>query len=133
MPLQVLQPVHRRSRRRRRLLPLALVVAAGGAAGAATWWFSFRERPPHPAAARLAGAPARVPVRPSQPRPAPRPVGPLLLAPRPSAVAPPRVAHGSRAAILVDAGSGRVLWMRRPHARLHVASTTKIMTALLAL
>ena len=40
---------------------------------------------------------------------------------------------GARAAILVDARSGRVLWARRPHRRLPVASTTKIMTALLAL
>lgn len=39
----------------------------------------------------------------------------------------------ARAAILVDAGTGRVLWARRPHRRLPVASTTKILTALLAL
>jgi serine-type D-Ala-D-Ala carboxypeptidase (penicillin-binding protein 5/6) len=37
------------------------------------------------------------------------------------------------AAIVVDAGSGRVLWQRRPHERRKVASLTKIMTALLAL
>jgi D-alanyl-D-alanine carboxypeptidase (penicillin-binding protein 5/6) len=34
---------------------------------------------------------------------------------------------------VVDAGSGRVLWARHAHRRLPVASTTKIMTALLAL
>jgi D-alanyl-D-alanine carboxypeptidase len=39
----------------------------------------------------------------------------------------------ARAAILVDAGSGRVLWAKRSHLRLPVASTTKIMTAVLAL
>jgi D-alanyl-D-alanine carboxypeptidase len=39
----------------------------------------------------------------------------------------------ARSAILVDASSGRVLWQLHPHARRHVASTTKIMTALLAL
>jgi len=33
----------------------------------------------------------------------------------------------------VDAGSGRVLWALRPHLRRHIASTTKIMTALVAL
>jgi serine-type D-Ala-D-Ala carboxypeptidase (penicillin-binding protein 5/6) len=36
-------------------------------------------------------------------------------------------------AVLVDAKSGRVLWARRAHERRHIASTTKIMTALLAL
>jgi D-alanyl-D-alanine carboxypeptidase (penicillin-binding protein 5/6) len=37
------------------------------------------------------------------------------------------------AAILVDAGTGQVLWAKHPHERRPVASTTKIMTALLAL
>ncbi|HEY2542110.1 MAG TPA: serine hydrolase [Gaiellaceae bacterium] len=37
------------------------------------------------------------------------------------------------AAIVVDAGTGRVLWGSHEHARLKVASLTKIMTALLAL
>jgi len=36
------------------------------------------------------------------------------------------------AAIVVDAGTGRVIWAMKPHARLRVASLTKIMTALLA-
>ena len=36
-------------------------------------------------------------------------------------------------AILVDGKTGRVLWQLRAHQRRHVASTTKIMTALLAL
>jgi serine-type D-Ala-D-Ala carboxypeptidase (penicillin-binding protein 5/6) len=39
----------------------------------------------------------------------------------------------SPSAILVDASSGRVLWALRPHQRRQIASTTKIMTALLAL
>jgi len=43
----------------------------------------------------------------------------------------PRLAGA--AAILVDENSGRVLWALHPHERRHVASTTKIMTALLAL
>jgi len=38
-----------------------------------------------------------------------------------------------KAAILVDAKTGRVLWGLHPHERRQVASTTKIMTALLAL
>jgi D-alanyl-D-alanine carboxypeptidase len=46
-------------------------------------------------------------------------------------------AHGiklsARAAILVDADTGTVLWGRYVHRRLHVASTTKILTALVAM
>src|SRR3954447_3761781 len=38
-----------------------------------------------------------------------------------------------RAAIVVDASSGRILWQMHAHQRRQVASTTKIMTALLAL
>ncbi len=39
----------------------------------------------------------------------------------------------ARGAILVDEGTGRVLWALRPYRRLPIASTTKIMTAVLAL
>jgi D-alanyl-D-alanine carboxypeptidase len=53
--------------------------------------------------------------------------GPVLLRHR---FAPPLSA---RAAILVDASTGRVLWALRAHQRRKIASTTKIMTALLAL
>jgi D-alanyl-D-alanine carboxypeptidase (penicillin-binding protein 5/6) len=49
----------------------------------------------------------------------------------------PLPAHGiklsARSAILVDADTGKVLWGRYVHRRLHVASTTKIMTALVAM
>ena len=38
-----------------------------------------------------------------------------------------------KTAILVEASTGRVVWAQRPHLRLPVASTTKIMTATLAL
>lgn len=44
-----------------------------------------------------------------------------------------RTRLAARAAILVDGRSGRVLWALRPHRRLPIASTTKIMTAVLAL
>jgi D-alanyl-D-alanine carboxypeptidase (penicillin-binding protein 5/6) len=76
----------------------------------------------------------------SLPKPKPRPLTPPRRAARPEALLfvrgpvasqPPRLS--ARAAILVDAGTGRVLWADRPHRRLPVASTTKIMTALLAL
>jgi D-alanyl-D-alanine carboxypeptidase len=39
----------------------------------------------------------------------------------------------ARSAILVDGSTGRVLWARRAHVRRHIASTTKIMTALVAM
>lgn len=39
----------------------------------------------------------------------------------------------AKSSILVDASNGRVLWQYRSHQRRQVASTTKIMTALLAL
>ncbi len=49
----------------------------------------------------------------------------------------PLPAHGIRvtatAAILVDADTGKVLWGRWMHRRLPIASTTKIMTAIVAL
>jgi D-alanyl-D-alanine carboxypeptidase (penicillin-binding protein 5/6) len=44
-----------------------------------------------------------------------------------------RPAITARGAIVVDAGTGAVLWVHRPHRRLPIASTTKIMTAYLAL
>jgi D-alanyl-D-alanine carboxypeptidase (penicillin-binding protein 5/6) len=40
---------------------------------------------------------------------------------------------GGKAGILIDARTGTVLWARYPHRRLPIASTTKIMTAILAL
>jgi D-alanyl-D-alanine carboxypeptidase len=49
----------------------------------------------------------------------------------------PLPGHGirlsARSAILVDGTSGRVLWAKRAHVRRHIASTTKIMTALVAM
>jgi D-alanyl-D-alanine carboxypeptidase len=49
----------------------------------------------------------------------------------------PLPAHGiklsARAAILVDGDTGKVLWGRYIHRRLHIASTTKILTALVAM
>ena len=63
-------------------------------------------------------------------RPASHPA-PLLWSNGPVSAPTPRLA--AKAAILVDAGTGRVLLAHRPHRRLPVASTTKILTALLAL
>lgn len=48
----------------------------------------------------------------------------------PVATAPPQVSADS--AIVIDARTGRVLYEKNPHAKAYPASTTKIMTALLA-
>jgi D-alanyl-D-alanine carboxypeptidase len=53
-----------------------------------------------------------------------------LVAEPASAAAPPKVQ--SRHAVLIDAGSGAVLWQRAAHQPTLVASTTKILTALVA-
>jgi D-alanyl-D-alanine carboxypeptidase (penicillin-binding protein 5/6) len=52
--------------------------------------------------------------------------------PASAAAAPPRV-PGAQAAIVVDARDGTVLYAKRPDAERSIASTTKLMTALLAL
>jgi D-alanyl-D-alanine carboxypeptidase (penicillin-binding protein 5/6) len=69
-------------------------------------------------------APAPAVAQPSV-RPERLLVGPPLLRTSLAVAAP--------SAVVVDADSGRVLWAKRPHRRRQVASTTKIMTALLAL
>ena len=49
----------------------------------------------------------------------------------------PLAGHGikvtAKGAILIDAANGTVLWARHPHRRLQIASTSKIMTAILAM
>jgi D-alanyl-D-alanine carboxypeptidase len=146
-------PVTRRRRRRRRARPLVLFAPVLLVVlGLALWWLPLEGRPggPRPAEERSAQAPAAV-VTPSPERAA----SPTVRAePPPERLQPPRggsvppatslvgmrpAAHRfrppirARSAILVEAGSGRVLWARMPHRRAPMASTTKIMTALLAL
>jgi serine-type D-Ala-D-Ala carboxypeptidase (penicillin-binding protein 5/6) len=127
IPSGVLTPVVRRGRRRRRARAAAFVLVAAAAAATAVVvshvHSSARATPAAPP--RHGGtapvAAAREPARPDS-----------LLWTRGRVAAPqPRLA--ARAAIVVDARTGRVLWARRPHRRLPVASTTKIMTAVLAL
>jgi D-alanyl-D-alanine carboxypeptidase (penicillin-binding protein 5/6) len=132
VPTGVLTPVRRRRRRRGRARAALLVAVAVAVAVAAV--LLLRQHGPAratPAAPPTtpAPAPAAAPVARKHVRPTP-----LLWARGPLA-SPPlrRAARAARAAILVDAANGRVLWARRPHRRLPVASTTKIMTALLAL
>jgi serine-type D-Ala-D-Ala carboxypeptidase (penicillin-binding protein 5/6) len=112
-----------------RLLVVAVIVAAGAYA-------AFRELPSHHASA--APAPARAPrpvvprrEPPAQPRAATKPAA-LLTGP-PRSVEELRPPISARAAIVVDDASGAVLWRRHEHRRLPIASTTKIMTATLAL
>jgi D-alanyl-D-alanine carboxypeptidase len=148
MRISVLQPVTRR-RRRQSKRPFVLlgvgVVAAAASVAATQHWARTREKP-HPRAAALAVTPrAAAPAElktlraaVAEQRVARRapfaPGVPLLSS------APPRLEHvrrhpsvTARSAILVDANSGAVLWAKQAHRRRPVASTTKIMTGLLAL
>jgi D-alanyl-D-alanine carboxypeptidase (penicillin-binding protein 5/6) len=120
--LPVLQPVRRRRRRRARHPEAVVLCLLILAATAFTAW-----RLLSPAATSSV---TRAPT-PTAPRPATG-AAPLLhghpLVAR--TLAPPLNAS---AAILIDAADGRVLWAKQPHQRLPIASTTKIMTALLVL
>ncbi len=147
MPYSVLQPVQRRRRSRSKRPPVLFVVALLVAAGslAATQHWAFAHGKPHrkqqaaaltprPVSAqslkqlRAAAAEQQVAAR------APFAPGTRLLLP-----AAPRLEQAgvgpitAPAAILVDANTGAVLWAKRPHQRRPVASTTKIMTGVLAL
>jgi serine-type D-Ala-D-Ala carboxypeptidase (penicillin-binding protein 5/6) len=125
MALPVLEPVRRRRRRRTFRLDrvgfwlLVLALCAGAAWRLAS--SGGKHAPARPPAEALAvrHAPAARPIR--------------LLHGLP--LLPPGAAGmlSARAAILVDADTGRVLWTKRAHLRLPIASTTKIMTAHLAL
>jgi serine-type D-Ala-D-Ala carboxypeptidase (penicillin-binding protein 5/6) len=112
---------------------VALVVALLAAAGALAFW-RFHSHGAKPAPAAAARAPSRKPGA-RGPLPKRPPVRPLKLLSGSPALESHRFAApiGARSAILVDAGNGRVLWALRPHRRRPIASTTKIMTALLAL
>jgi serine-type D-Ala-D-Ala carboxypeptidase (penicillin-binding protein 5/6) len=150
MSYSVLQPVKRRRRRRRRgrqslfFLGLAALLAAASLGATQHWAFAHgkrHERKPAPAAKPRRASPAtleslRAAASEQRARSrAPLPAGTQLLvgggAPRlERALRRPIAARG---AILVDAGTGTILWARRPRQRRPVASTTKIMTGVLAL
>jgi serine-type D-Ala-D-Ala carboxypeptidase (penicillin-binding protein 5/6) len=128
MALPVLERVERRRRRRRRggTRAILLVLAVAGAAALAFWML-------RPTSSTKAGTPRTSAPSPAGNRTQPRPPPILVVGARP--LAPNRFTPplSARAAILVDARTGRVLWSLRPHLRRPIASTTKIMTALLAL
>ena len=127
----VSRPRTRRRRYRyrlRRLTPVAAAVVLAGSAGA---WVGS-----HQPSASLAAA-SRGPVAVAKPAVAHTPAH--RTAPERLLTAGPLLSHTfspgllAASAIVVDAGSGRVLWELHAHERRPVASTTKIMTALLAL
>lgn len=141
----MLTPAASRRRRRRyryrlrRLAPLALAATAAFAVGA---WAGHHRTPASAQAAGRGGqvaAPAEDPAasrstHAATTAAATAPVTPLTLLHGPPLLAHRLTAHlAAAAAILVDADTGRVLWALHPHERRPIASTTKIMTALLAL
>jgi D-alanyl-D-alanine carboxypeptidase len=142
MQISVLERVDRRRRRRRRrrgpvvLLVVAAALGFGAFAGSRELRGSSRS-PAHSPTAQSVSTP-RATARPARPRVLTprRPAGPRapLLdprSPRSRRVFAPRLTAAS--SILVDARTGRVLWAHAPHKRRLIASTTKIMTAILAL
>jgi serine-type D-Ala-D-Ala carboxypeptidase (penicillin-binding protein 5/6) len=128
VPVGVLTQVVRRRRRRVRPSAALAVVLVAAVAGVTA---VLRERPGHDPAAAAAARPrtatgvARVHRSPAPP--------PVLLTGAPLSTRALRPPLAARSAIVVDAGTGRVLWEQNQHRRLPIASTTKIMTALLAL
>jgi D-alanyl-D-alanine carboxypeptidase (penicillin-binding protein 5/6) len=148
MPYSVLQPVTRRRRKRskRPLLLLALaVVAAAVASLAVTQHWAFARGKAHHTRATvtlkpsLASAEALRHLRAAASEQQVRAREPFAPGARLLLPAAPRFEHAglgpivAPAAILVDANTGAVLWAKRPHERRAIASTTKIMTGLLAL
>ncbi|MES1247177.1 MAG: hypothetical protein ABUS54_05845 [Actinomycetota bacterium] len=122
-------PPRRRKRYRyrlRRLSPVAVVALVAGIAGA---WVGARQHAGPEAALAASNKPV-VRVAPAVHKTIRHEV--LL-------TAGDTLAHTftpgllGKAAILVDGTTGRVIWQYHPHQRLQIASTTKIMTALLAL
>jgi D-alanyl-D-alanine carboxypeptidase (penicillin-binding protein 5/6) len=123
--MSVLQGGRRRRRGRGLVLALAALVVVSAALVA---WQAWPSAGPsvQPAAAKppAANSPAATapPVHPPSPA--------LLVVRRPLARG---LSITARAGILVDRRTGTVLWAKRPHLRLPIASTTKIMTAVVAL
>ncbi len=124
MPYSVLTLVKRRRRRRRGRSLAVLVIALSLAALAYAGSRHFRSHAAPAAAAAPRPAPARAPaLKPP----------PLRLLQTPAPPLEGRPVLTARSAILADAGTGAVLWQKRPHARRPIASTTKIMTGTLVL
>lgn len=149
MPLSTLTPVERLRRRRRSRRPLALLTLLLAAAALAAAWHwspggdaaptarasgsSVRVAPLVSAqetarAARVAAAAHVAAAAKAQQVTAPM----LVVVPsQPKAHIEPELT--SRSAILIDGNTGQVIFWKNPHARVPIASVTKIMTGLLAI
>jgi D-alanyl-D-alanine carboxypeptidase (penicillin-binding protein 5/6) len=114
--------------RLRRLTPVVLAIVAAGLSGA--WVGAHQASTPIARAAALPHVRA-VPASAKKHTAAVKPERLLLTGSVLQHSFAPRLLTPS--AILVDEDTGRVLWQLHPHERRHIASTTKIMTALLAL
>lgn len=131
MPSDAVASTRRRRRRYRlrRLVPVGALALAAFAAGA--WTGGRHTAATHPVAGAGSAA-AGTPVLPATT--ATTPVTPLDLVHGPPTLAGQlKTKLLAASAILVDADTGQELWALHPHQRRPVASTTKIMTALLAL
>jgi serine-type D-Ala-D-Ala carboxypeptidase (penicillin-binding protein 5/6) len=131
VPVSYLQGGRRRRRFRGPLLVLLALLVAGGAFG--VWQAAGGRKTRKAARPRVvhhAAAPRLAPLAKVTPRVRPSAPEPLVTARRPLAHGPKIAA---RAGVLLDASTGTVLVARHPHLRLPIASTTKIMTATLAL
>ena len=134
MPLPVLTPAERRRRRRRSrpqlaLLALALALIAAAAGYAAWHWWPSRGGSAVPATVTAPPGVVTAATAPARPQAAAEPL--LTAARQPVArIVPPLT---SRSAILVDGRTGEVVFWQKPHARVPIASVTKVMTAVLAL
>ncbi len=104
------------------MLVLGAIAALGTAGAAWQFWPSEGPGAVEPAAAKAPRVPTRKAVH--------APAASILALRRPLARG---IRIGAPAGVLADAGDGTVLWAKRPNLRLPIASTTKIMTAVVAL
>jgi serine-type D-Ala-D-Ala carboxypeptidase (penicillin-binding protein 5/6) len=110
---------------------VALLAFAAGVWGGARHTPGVASAAGNGAPLAAAGHSAKAPA--AKPKPAAA-IVPLHLVHGPPALAGRlHVPLAAAAAIVVDAKTGQVLWAKHPHVRRPIASTTKIMTALLAL
>ena len=119
-------PSRRKRYRLRRLIPVLVVAVLAGGAGA---WAGSRQHSSPVATVAASRTPVVAALAPVVTKTIRREqllhATPIAHTFRPALL--------GKAAILADAATGRVLWQLRAHSRRQVASTTKIMTALLAL
>ena len=120
--------------RHRRLVPVVLIVGVAALAGA---WVGAQR--PSPRVAAPPDPPVVHHPAVTVPHTVRKAAAVVPLAPEHLLSGDDLVRHtfaptlSAASAIVVDAGTGRVVWARNAHQRLRVASLTKIMTALLAL